>query len=113
MPYIELKTNKELNSKLIDSIKSDLGNAITAIPGKSEAWLMVNVSGNDNMFFKGDGADCAMFDVSIFGSASDSAYDDLTQRICKISQERLGVPAERTYVKYSEHTHWGWNNMNF
>ncbi len=113
MPYIDLHTNKEVSSELLEQIKNDLGNAITAIPGKSEAWLMVRVQGGGNMFFKGDGSDCAMFDVSVFGSASDSAYDDLTQRICKISQERLGVPASRTYVKYSEYSHWGWNNMNF
>ncbi|MBQ9516795.1 MAG: hypothetical protein IJR60_01795 [Eubacterium sp.] len=113
MPYVDLKTNKPLTGEVIEQVKSDLGNAICAIPGKSEAWLMVRVEGDSNMFFKGSGDDCAMFDVSIFGSASDSAYDNLTQRICKISEERLGVPAARTYVKYSEYAHWGWNNMNF
>ena len=113
MPYIDLKTTIDVADELIEQIKTDLGDAISAIPGKSEAWLMVRVEGGCNMFFKGNGSPCAMFDVSIFGSASDSAYDDLTSRICKISEERLSVPASRTYVKYSEYTHWGWNNMNF
>ncbi|MBR3149319.1 MAG: hypothetical protein IKF64_04035 [Eubacterium sp.] len=113
MPYIDLKTNKQLDSETVELIKADLGEAITAIPGKSEGWLMVRVEGNSDMFFKGDGSDCAMFDVSIFGTANDSAYDDLTKRICKISEERLLVPASRTYVKYSEYSNWGWNNMNF
>ncbi len=113
MPFIDVKTNKTVTKELAEQIKADLGSAITAIPGKSEAWLMVRAEGDSNMFFKGDADDCAMFDVSIFGAASDSAYDDLTKRICKISEERLGVPAARTYVKYSEYTTWGWNNMNF
>ena len=113
MPFIDLKTNKELSKELIEAVKADLGEAITAIPGKSEAWLMVKAEGGADMFFKGDGSDCAMFDVAIFGSASDSAYDELTARICKISEERLSVPASRTYVKYSEYSHWGWNGMNF
>ncbi|MBQ8078253.1 MAG: hypothetical protein IJ235_07715 [Eubacterium sp.] len=112
MPFIEVKTNKTITDELANQIKVDLGAAITAIPGKTEAWLMVRTQGDSTMFFKSE-RDCAMFDVSIFGSTNDSAYDDLTKRICKISEERLGVPAQRTYIKYSEHSHWGWNNINF
>ena len=113
MPFIDLKTNKSLTDKDIQAVKADLGSAITAIRGKSEAWLMVKAEGECNMFFKGESDPCAMFEVSIFGNASDAEFDDLTGRICKISEERLGVPASRTYVKYAEVKTWGWNNMNF
>ncbi len=113
MPFINVKTNSELIEQKADLIKSELGEAITAIPGKSEAWLMVNIDSPSKMYFKGDSAPCAMFEVSIFGSASDGAYDDLTKRICSISEKHLGVAADRTYVKYFETARWGWNNMNF
>ena len=65
------------------------------------------------MYFKGSAEKCAMFEVSIFGKASDEAYDELTAEICAISEKYLKVPAERTYVKYNELAHWGWNKMNF
>lgn len=109
MPFIEVKTNQTIDK----AVKSELGNAITAIPGKSEAWLMVSLEENKDMCFKGSDGPCAMFDVSIFGSASDSAYDDLTKRLCNISQKYLGVSPDRTYVKYTEISHWGYNNFNF
>lgn len=109
MPFIEVKTNQNIDK----AIKSELGNAITAIPGKSEAWLMVSLEGNKDMYFKGSNEPCAMFDVSIFGSAGDSAYDDLTKRLCAISEKYLGVSPDRTYVKYTEISHWGYNNFNF
>lgn len=109
MPFIEVKTNQTIDK----AVKSELGNAITAIPGKSEAWLMVSLEENKKMYFKGSDEPCAMFDVSIFGSASDSAYDDLTKRLCDISQKYLGVSPDRTYVKYTEISHWGYNNFNF
>lgn len=109
MPFIEVKTNQNVDK----AIKLELGNAITAIPGKSEAWLMVSLEGNKDMYFKGSNEPCAMFDVSIFGSASDSAYDDLTKRLCAISEKYLGVSPDRTYVKYTEISHWGYNNFNF
>lgn len=113
MPYIDVTTNVSLEKAEIEALKSDLGEAISLIPGKSESWLMVNVTESSNLFFKGSDAPCAMFDVSIFGSADSSAYDALTKRICSISGERLNVSPDRTYVKYSEYSRWGWNNMNF
>lgn len=111
MPFIEVKTNQTITDKT--ALKSALGEAITAIPGKSEAWLMVELEGEKDMYFKGSDAPCAMFEIAIFGKASDEAYDDLTKRICEISEKLLDVSADRTYVKYSEIEHWGFNNFNF
>ena len=111
MPFIEVKTNQTISDKT--ALKSALGESITAIPGKSEAWLMVELEGEKDMYFKGSDEPCAMFEIAIFGKASDDAYDDLTKRICDISEKLLGVSADRTYVKYSEIDHWGFNNFNF
>lgn len=111
MPFIEVKTNQEINDKI--ALKAKLGDAITAIPGKSEAWLMVELNEKRDMFFKGSDEPCAMFEVEIFGKASDDAYDDLTKRICAISEECLGIPANRTYIKYEEIHHWGYDGFNF
>lgn len=112
MPFIELKTNQNIE-KIKDTLKAELGDAITAIPGKSETWLMVELEGDKAMYFKGSDEPCAMFEIAIFGKASDDTYDDLTNRICEISERLLSVPADRTYVKYSEIDHWGYNNFNF
>ena len=49
MPFIDVKTSAELNSEKIEQIKSDLGKAIALIPGKSENWLMVNITGRDTV----------------------------------------------------------------
>ncbi len=112
MPFIEVKTNQNIaDSKSI--IKSELGSAITAVPGKSEGWLMVEISDRLDMYFKGSDEPCAMFEVAIYGKASDNAYDDLTKRLCEISQKYLGVSPDRTYVKYTEIEHWGYNGFNF
>lgn len=111
MPFIEVKTNQTIADKT--ALKSALGEAITAIPGKSEAWLMVELEDKMDMYFKGSDEPCAMFEIAVFGKTGNDAYDDLTNRICDISEKLLGVAAERTYVKYSEIEHWGYNNFNF
>lgn len=112
MPYISVKTNKDI-SGLKEELKTQLGQAITAVPGKSEAWLMVEIQDKLDLYFKGSDAPCVMFDVSIFGSASDSAYDELTKILCSVSNDLLGISSDRTYVKYAEVDHWGYNSFNF
>ena len=42
MPFINVMTNSEIEDK--NALKSELGNAITAIPGKSKAWLVMTAS---------------------------------------------------------------------
>ena len=111
MPFIEAKTNQKITD--MHSLKAELGQAITAIPGKSEAYLMVEISDGLNMWFKGSDEPCAMFEIAIFGGASNSAYDDLTKRICSLAEKYMNVSPDRTYVKYSEIEHWGYNNFNF
>lgn len=43
MPFINVKTNAAVPYEKETAIKSALGQAITAIPGKSESWLMVGI----------------------------------------------------------------------
>lgn len=52
MPFINVKTNVKISPDLCDIIKSELGLAITAIPGKSESWLMVGLKTNINFILK-------------------------------------------------------------
>lgn len=113
MPFIDVKTNAALSEQTKERLKTKLGEAITAIPGKSEAWLMVRISETADMFFKGNSAECAMFEISIFGEADAREYTELTKRICDVSEKYLGVSAERVYIKYDEVANWGWNGMNF
>jgi phenylpyruvate tautomerase PptA (4-oxalocrotonate tautomerase family) len=113
MPFINLKTNVSVSQDKEKQIKSQFGQAITAIPGKSENWLMVGIEPEYKLWFKGDDAPCAMIEVSIFGKASSSDYNSLTEKICSIISSELGVSPSRTYVKYSEISEWGWNNGNF
>jgi hypothetical protein len=43
MPFINVITNAELNKGREIKLKTALGEAITALPGKSEHWLMIAI----------------------------------------------------------------------
>ena len=81
MPFIDVKTNVAVSDEKKEQLKSALGLAITAIPGKSESWLMVGVEPEYNLWFKGNSAPAAMVQVQIFGGASDNALTTLTSHI--------------------------------
>lgn len=113
MPFINVKTNASVSDNKKESIKAKLGQAITAIPGKSEGWLMVGIEADYDLWFKGDAAPAAMIEVSIFGSASSGALSNLTGKITDIMNRELSIPADRVYVKYASTNDWGWNGSNF
>lgn len=113
MPFINVKTNAAVPADKKESIKTALGKAITAIPGKSENWLMVGIEPESALWFKGSDAPAAMVEVSVYGSASASAYNALTAEVTDVLNLNLGIPSDRIYVKYSETPNWGWNGSNF
>ncbi|MEE0023293.1 phenylpyruvate tautomerase MIF-related protein [Ruminococcus sp.] len=113
MPFINVKTNAAVPYEKETAIKSALGQAITAIPGKSESWLMVGIEPEHILYFKEDSAPAAMVEVSVFGHADSSAYEKLTDSVCTILNEQLSIDPSRIYVKYSETPNRGWNGSNF
>ena len=90
-----------------------VGQAIEAIPGKSEAWLMVGVEPECALWFQGTDAPAALVEVSVYGGAEPDAYDALTARVCELLDAVLDIDPARVYVKYAETPNWGWNGGNF
>ena len=113
MPNIHVQTNISLSDSTKEELKAALGKAIETIPGKTERWLMVVLEGEKSMYFQGSDAPCALCSVELLGSASDAVYDKMTALMTDLLSEKLSVPADRIYTKYTEFTHWGWNGNNF
>ncbi len=112
MPFINVKTNAAVSKEKCEAIKSALGQAITALPGKSEQWLMVGIEPECTLYFQGSDAPCAMVQVQTYGTNA-SGTDVLTGKICEILGDNLSIPANRTYVSYFGTANWGWNGGNF
>ena len=112
MPYIQVQTNQTISAENAIAIKTQLGTAITAIPGKSESWLMVGLEGDCQLYFKGTDAPAAMVSVRIYGTASDNALNTLTSHITGILTDTLAIPSDRIYVSFWGTEHWGWNGSN-
>lgn len=114
MPFINTKTNVKLSKEQEVMLKSELGQAISIIPGKSETWLMVGFQDEYKLYFQGDDSQPTAFvEVSILGTENKQAFAALTDEICKIYKNILGISPDHVYVKYHAVSNWGWNGGNF
>lgn len=114
MPYISAKVTKKLTEEQFTNFKVALGKAIEAIPGKTEAYLMVCIEDGQKLWFAGDNSsDQAFIDVKILGKAKAEDYVRMTGVLCNICGELLGIAADKVYITYSEYENWGWNGKNF
>ena len=114
MPFINTRLNCSLSAEKEAVLKARLGEAIAIFPGKTEYWLMLNFSDNERMWFRGyNNFPIAFVEVQLLGCANKENCTKMTQQICKIFKEELGIHPEHTYVKYEFIDEWGWNNENF
>lgn len=114
MPYISTRTTEKLTEEKKAVLAKRLGKAITIIPGKREARLMLDFEGGLTMYYGGKtGEPMAFAEVKILGKGEREHLNNLTAEICKIFKEELNVDGSNVYVKYEEITHWGWNGSNF
>lgn len=113
MPFINTKYSADITPEQETAIKSALAEDIRII-GKTETWLMLGFEPNRSLYFKGEKSEkIAFVEVSLYGNASRSAFEELTSAICKTLNNVLGVPSDKVYVKYSPTENWGWNGGNF
>ena len=112
MPNINLQTNLTLDKATAEELKAMLGKAIETLPGKTEEWLMVELTGDVNMCFGGKNDPCALVHVELLGKATEGVYAKMTALLTEKLSAKLGIAPDRIYVKYSEYPLWGWNGIN-
>ncbi len=113
MPFIDSKITLPVAPEKRETIKSELGKAVSLI-GKSENFLMVGIEDNYDLYMAGKKLDKGAYvSVSLFGNASSDAYNRMTAEICRIYEKELGIPGNAVYVTYHGVKDWGWNGQNF
>ena len=83
MPVIHTHVSVSTTPGQREALKAAYGKAITAVPGKSEGWLMCPFEDNMPIYFGGDDSKPAAYvEVNVFGrSVPGSAWEKLTEQI--------------------------------
>ena len=113
MPFIDSKITVPVPQEKRDSLKAELGKAISIL-SKPESYLMIGFEDNYDLYMGGKKLDKGAYvEVKLFGNASSTAYEKMTAEICSIYVKELGIPGNGIYVTYSGISDWGWNGRNF
>jgi hypothetical protein len=116
MPVIHTYSSTPIPEAARESLKATYGQAIAAVPGKSETWLMCLFEENVPTDHGGTNDQPAAYvtvDVFAREAVNANVWRGMTPVICDALQQELGVDPARIYIKYGECANFGWNGMNF
>ena len=114
MPLLKLETTVPLPEEKGKPLLTALSKAVAGTIGKPEQYVMVTVS-QSAMLMSGKTGDAAFADVRSIGGLNGETNRKLSQQICKLLKDLLGIAPERVYLNFSdvEAGNWGWNERTF
>ena len=114
MPLLKLETTVALSDEKKQALLASLSKLVAGTIGKPEQYVMVVVS-PAAMLMSGKPGNAAFVDIRSIGGLSDDVNRQLSQKICKLLKESLGVPPDRVYLNFTDVRpgNWGWNGDTF
>lgn len=106
MPFIKLKTNISISKKDEINIKSFIGKAIEAIPGKSEKYVLLDVEDNHKMWLRGKDDPLIYIEASIYGNDDHYGFETFAKDVSSFLSDELGIPLGNVYIKFEDIGPW-------
>jgi len=114
MPLLKLETTVVLTDDKRTALLPALSKILAETTGKPEGYVMITLS-QSAMLMSGKPGDAAFVDVRGIGGLSGDVNRRLSQKVCGLLNESLGVPPDRIYLNFTEieASNWGWKGNTF
>ena len=114
MPLLALQTSARLSNQQRYNLLAPLSQILAECIGKPERYVMVIVS-ETAMLMAGAEGPAAYADIRSIGGLSREVNRKLSERVCGLLQEQLGIPPDRVYLGFTNVSaeNWGWNEGTF
>ena len=114
MPLLKLETNVALDEKKRAALLAGLSSIAAQAIGKPEQYVMVTVQSH-GLLMAGKPGDAAFVDVRSIGGLSGQVNRQLSEEVCRLLNQSLGVPSDRVYLNFTDvkAANWGWNGSTF
>ena len=114
MPYLKIQTNLPLSEKAERNVLKDASALVARELGKPEEFVMIALQPDTPMMFAGTDDPVAFLELKSIGLPAGKTKR-LSQTLCDLINEHLGIRPERVYVKFSDVRHgmWGWKGDTF
>src|SRR5215470_3940771 len=110
MPLLKLETTVALTDEKRKSLLASLSKIVANTIGKPEQYVMVN-AGQVAAVMSGKPGDAAFVDIRSIGGLSGDVNRKLSQQVCKLLNDSLGIAPDRIYLNFTDvaAVSWGWN----
>jgi phenylpyruvate tautomerase PptA (4-oxalocrotonate tautomerase family) len=114
MPLLKLEATVAIPDEKRKTLLTSLSKAVAVTIGKPEQYVMVTI-GQAAMVISAKPGDAAFVDVRSIGGLSDDVNRKLSQQVCKLLNDSLGIPPDRVYLNFTDVDagNWGWNGSTF
>jgi len=114
MPLIKLETSAELTEEKKAELLPIMSRTISEEIGKPETYVMVTLS-QCGIMMSGTEQPAAFADVRSIGGLTHDVNKAISDRICTLLKDKLGIPPDRVYLNFTDiaRSHWGWNRSTF
>jgi len=114
MPLLKLETTVALSEEKRKALLASLSKTVAEAIGKPEQYVMV-AAGQAVMLMAGTAGEAAFVDIRSIGGLTSQVNQRLSQRICKLLSDSLGLRQDRIYLNFTdvEAGNWGWNGSTF
>jgi phenylpyruvate tautomerase len=114
MPLLKLETTVPLPEDKRKLLLAALSKAVAGAIGKPEQYVMVTAS-QSAVLMSGKAGDAAFVDIRSIGGLNGDTNRKLSQQICKLLKDALGIAPDRVYLNFTdvEPGNWGWNGSTF
>jgi phenylpyruvate tautomerase len=114
MPLLKLETNAPLSDDTRKTLLAALSKIVGETIGKPEQYVMVAVNPVAALM-SGKPGEAAFVDIRSIGGLGGEVNRLLAQKVCKLLNDSLGIPADRIYLNFTDvkGANWGWNGNTF
>jgi phenylpyruvate tautomerase len=114
MPLLKLETTVVVSENKREALLTSLSKIVAETIGKPEQYVMVTAS-QAGMLMSRNPGDAAFVDVRSIGALTDDVNGKLSQKVCKLLNDSIGVPGTRVYLNFTdiEASNWVWNGSTF
>lgn len=114
MPLLTLQTSARLSNQQRHDLLAPLSKIVSECIGKPERYVMVIVS-EQAMMMAGDESPAAFADIRGIGGLNNAINRKLSERVCALLQQQLGISPDRVYLGFTNVNaeNWGWDSGTF
>ncbi len=113
MPFVTVRTSAAMDRGQELELRTRIGRAVSLVPGKSEASLLLCFEGAGRMYLRGQEALSAYITAEFFGNEDHAGFNRFAAAVSRSFYDVLGVPAENVFIRFGDIDVWSAGNATF